>query len=137
MSQYRRLNSAEFRSVVQRSSLLPGSAEIAAAFHVDSPSVVLGATSGQDGTVGQLNGFVFDRTEDSVWKAARLRPALAAICGSDQHSPPLAWAWPDFVKEHQRPARGLKQDWVPAGIAFTTLLNAVGDFDDFGPAVLV
>src|SRR5206468_7850212 len=96
-------------------------------------TIIFRAAGAKDVAIGKLHGFVFDRTEDAIGQAARLRPGLATVGGSHPHPPPRAGAGADFVEEHQRPGLWLEQDRIPARVTIGGGLDAVGDLDRRGP----
>src|SRR5215510_12730548 len=98
-----RLNHAELFAVIDRISAPPRLAEVGGVFEVDAPAVVFGTGRAEQFAVADLDWLVLDWPHDAVWQPPRLAPSLPAVLRSNHHSPPLARAGADFIKEQQRP----------------------------------
>src|SRR5215831_19192305 len=98
-----RLNHAELFAVIDRISAPPRLAEVGGVLEVDAPAVVFSTGRAEQFAVANFDGLVLNRTHDAVWQPPRLAPSLSAVLRSHHHSPPLARAGADFIKEKQRP----------------------------------
>src|SRR5262245_8533170 len=97
-----RLNHAELFAVIDRISAPPSLAEVGGVLEVNAPAVVFSAGRAEQFAVADLDRLVLDWPHDAVWQPLRLAPGLPVILRSHHHSPPLARAGADFVKEQQR-----------------------------------
>src|SRR5262245_37046792 len=98
-----RLNHAELFAVIDRISAPPGLAEVCGVLEVDAPAVVFSTGRAEKFAVANFDWLILDRPHDAVWQPPRLAPSLPAVLRYHHHSPPLARAGADFVKEQQRP----------------------------------
>ena len=133
----RRLNDAEAFAAVDGRRSLPTLRLIVGPFEMHSPAGVFRTGATQQRPAGQLNGFVLDRTQDSVRQTLGCGPGLPAVRRSHDHSPPGPRIGSHFIEQQQGTLVDLMQHGVPAGKTFvgTVVLPAVGDFDRSRPAV--
>src|SRR5262249_42895712 len=98
-----RLNHAELFAVIDRISAPPRLAEVGGVLEVDAPAVVFSRGRAEQSAAPILDWFFLDWPHAAARQPPRLAPGLPAVLRSHHHSPPLARAGADFVKEQQRP----------------------------------